>query len=97
MAFRTNLDFLETSTETLRAIAHPIRLAIVELLHTKNEMSVTEVFTSLDIQQAVASHHLRIMKSKNIVKVSRQGQNSIYSLADPAVYDILPILEKLLS
>ncbi len=96
MMLRTDLDFLETSTETLRAMAHPLRLAMVELLHSNKEMSVTEVFTALDIQQAVASHHLRIMKNKNIVKVNRQGQNSIYSLADPAVYEILPILKKLL-
>lgn len=96
MKFSSDFEFFENSTETLRAMAHPIRLAIIELLHTKNELSVTEIFTALDIQQAVASHHLRIMKSKKIVKVERQGQNSIYSLADPAVFEILPILKKLL-
>ncbi|MEM9920546.1 MAG: metalloregulator ArsR/SmtB family transcription factor [Bacteroidota bacterium] len=96
MKLRKDLGFLESSTETLRAMAHPIRLAMVDLLHTKKELSVTEVFTELNIQQAVASHHLRIMKNKNIVRVSRQGQNSIYSLSDPAVYDILPILKKIL-
>ena len=97
MKLSNDLGFLETSTETLRAMAHPLRLAMVGLLHDKKEMSVTEVFTELDIQQAVASHHLRIMKNKNIVKVNRQGQNSIYSLSDPAVYEILPILRKILT
>ncbi|MEO1628050.1 MAG: metalloregulator ArsR/SmtB family transcription factor [Bacteroidota bacterium] len=97
MKLTKDISFLESSTEALRAMAHPIRLAMVELLHAKKELSVTEVFTALDIQQAVASHHLRIMKNRNIVKVNRQGQNSIYSLSDPAVYDILPILKKILT
>ena len=96
MNLREDFDFLENSTEMLRAIAHPLRLAVIELLHTEGEMSVTEIFTELDIRQAVASHHLRIMKNKKLVKVERKGQNSIYSLADSEVYKILPILKKVL-
>lgn len=96
MILSKDLEFLETGTETLRAMAHPLRLAMLELLYSKKEMSVTEIFTALGIQQAVASHHLRIMKNKNLVKVSRQGQNSIYSLTNPVVYQILPILKQIL-
>lgn len=38
------LSFLEESTETMRAIAHPIRIAIIDLLHRKGKMSVTEIY-----------------------------------------------------
>jgi ArsR family transcriptional regulator len=88
-------EFLESSTEVLRAVAHPIRLAIIDLLHRNKQMSVTEIFEQLQIDQAVASHHLRIMKSQNIVEVKRDGKNSFYSLKDDDVYKILEVMTKI--
>ncbi|HQV66547.1 MAG: helix-turn-helix transcriptional regulator [Saprospiraceae bacterium] len=87
-----NIEFLEDSTEKLKAIAHPIRFVIVDLLHREKELSVTDIHEKLQIEQAVASHHLRILKNQEIVKVSRDGKNSFYSLANPAYYDIVQCL-----
>ena len=89
-------DFLEESTETLRAIAHPIRLAIVDLLFHNGEMTVTDIYQKLTIEQAIASHHLRILKNKNIVKVERDGKNSLYSLTNPEYYEIVKTLTKVI-
>ena len=89
-------DFLENATETLRAIAHPIRIAILDLLFTYGELAVTDIYQKLRIEQAVASHHLRILKNKNIVSVQRKGKNSLYSLADEYFYDIVKTLTKTL-
>ena len=91
-----NLEFLNESTETLRAIAHPMRIAIIDMLHKKKQMTVTEIFEQLDIEQAIASHHLRIMKSKNVVDVKRDGKNSIYYLTDDDFYTIVEILTKVI-
>jgi DNA-binding transcriptional ArsR family regulator len=88
-------QFLEKSTETLRAIAHPIRIAIVDMLYKKQEMSVTEIFEELDIEQAIASHHLRILKSQNVVDVKRVGKNSMYFLANDEFYNIIAALTKI--
>lgn len=91
---RLDLPLLEETTETLRAIAHPLRLAIIELLDKNREMNVTEIFESLDIQQAVASHHLRILKNKQVVRVKRDGQNSFYSLTDKVFFRIFQLLRE---
>lgn len=91
-----DINYLENATETLRAIAHPARIAMIDLLFKNKEMSVTDIFEKLGIEQAVASHHLRILKSKNIVAVKRQGKNSIYSLSNDDYYEIIHILEKTL-
>ena len=91
-----NEAFLEDSTETLRAIAHPIRLAIIDLLFSNGEMNVTDIYTRLHIEQAIASHHLRILKNRNVVNVQRDGKNSLYSLASPEFYQILKILIKVI-
>ena len=87
-----DFDFLENATETLRAIAHPSRIAIIELLYQKDAMTVTEIYEQLEIEQAVASHHLRILKNKNVVTVQRSGKNSYYALANEGFYQIVAIL-----
>lgn len=86
--------FLETATEILRAVAHPHRLLIIEMLYQQKTMNVTEVHEQLGIEQAVASHHLRILKDRGVVQVRRDGKNSNYSLTSEEYYKILEVLEK---
>ncbi|MEL6659632.1 MAG: metalloregulator ArsR/SmtB family transcription factor [Bacteroidota bacterium] len=83
---------LRESSETLRAIAHPLRLQIIELLHANKQLTVTEIHQQLGVEQAVASHHLRILKGKRVVDLERNGKNSLYFLANPAFYDIVRII-----
>lgn len=92
----SDFEFLENATETLRAMAHPQRLQIVQMLHSHSSMNVTDIHTQLDIEQAVASHHLRIMKDKGIVQVKRDGKNSVYSLTDEKYYQVLALLSSML-
>lgn len=91
-----NQSFLENSTETLRAIAHPIRIAILDLLFKNDQMTVTDIYTKLSIEQAIASHHLRILKSKKVVNVQRDGKNSLYSLSSKDFYSIVETLTRVL-
>jgi ArsR family transcriptional regulator len=93
---RFDIEFLETSTEVLRAIAHPIRIAIVDLLQAKQRLSVTEIHEQLDIEQAIASHHLRILKDKQVLMAQREGKNTFYSLRLEGYSQIIASLEKLI-
>ena len=51
---------VETPTSTLRALAHPLRLQILSLL-TGTAMSAAELARELDVSQANASYHLRVL------------------------------------
>ncbi len=95
MKYAIDLLFLENFADSLRAIAHPLRLAMIEVLHNNKRISVTEIYEQLDIEQAVASHHLRILKDKGIVMVRREGKNSFYTLVSPNFYDILQLLKNM--
>ena len=90
-----NASFLEESTETLRAVAHPIRIAIIDLLFTNGQMTVTDIYQQLHIEQAIASH-LRILKSKNIVHAERDGKNSLYSLTRKDYHELIRTLKKVI-
>ena len=92
---KIDYDTLEEVAETLRVMAHPIRLSIIELLYQNEELSVTQTHSELNIEQAIASHHLRILKGKKVVKVRRDGQHSFYSLQDREYYQILKLMSTL--
>ncbi|PSR11612.1 MAG: transcriptional regulator [Bacteroidetes bacterium] len=96
MKTQDKIEFLKESSETLRAIAHPLRLAIIELLHDNKRLSVTEIFQHLQVEQAIASHHLRILKSKKVVDLDRDGKNSMYYLVHNDYYDIVRLLSNVI-
>ena len=90
------LAFLEKATETLRAVAHPIRLSIIELLRAEGPLNVKDIQEHLDIAQPVASHHLRILRDREVVSVERIGQNSRYALTDDRFAGVLNLVEEIL-
>lgn len=91
-----NFVFLEKATEAMRAVAHPHRLQIIEMLYHQKSMTVTEIYERLGVEQAVASHHLRIMKDRDIVTVRRDGKNSYYTLTSPAYFSLIDTLAGIL-
>ncbi len=71
---------LEESAGILKAIAHPMRIAILDLLNKNKSLSVTEIYEHIGIEQAVASHHLGLLKNKGVLSSYREGKNIYYSL-----------------
>lgn len=53
-----DIEMLERAAGMLRAIAHPLRIAILTHLEEGNRLTVTEIHQSLQIEQSTASHHL---------------------------------------
>lgn len=76
----------------MRALAHPIRIQIVLLLQQQGAVSVKDIHEQLDIQQPIASHHLRILKDKQILTNSRDGQHTLYALADTRYYELTQLI-----
>jgi len=88
---KKKLDYkrLEEAASKLKALAHPMRVAIIELLDTNKEMSVTEIYQYLEIEQAAASHHLNILKHRGVLKSTRKGKKSYYSIKPNSVLSII--------
>ncbi|MEM9835933.1 MAG: metalloregulator ArsR/SmtB family transcription factor [Bacteroidota bacterium] len=80
---------LHSITETLRAVGHPVRMQIIEMLHQEGPQTVKSIHEYLDLSQPVVSNHLRLLKDRSVVKSSRQGQNSIYQLCDERYHDVI--------
>ncbi|HLU85108.1 MAG TPA: metalloregulator ArsR/SmtB family transcription factor [Vicingaceae bacterium] len=88
------LTKLYQASEMLKAIAHPIRLAIVQLLENNQRKSVTEIHETLKIEQAVASHHLSILKNKGVVSMDKEGKHCYYYLKHQRLAEIVVCVNK---
>jgi DNA-binding transcriptional ArsR family regulator len=77
-----------------QALANPTRVAIVELLRDEGEVAVTRIYESLKIEQANASQHLAVLRSKNIVLPRKEGNQVFYRLRDKILGQILDLMRK---
>ena len=93
MVANSSLTALEKTAGILRAMAHPVRLAIALLLHQKGELIVSEIHEELGIEQAAASHHLKIMRFNHIVESRKEGRFIYYRLC----IDDFPYIQGILS
>lgn len=92
---KIDINTLETKAEILRAAAHPLRIAILSLLQKEEECTVSKIYATLQIEQAVASHHLRILKTHQLVVLRKSGKNAHYSLNKARVNGILKAIENI--
>ena len=78
----------EQVAEVLKAMAHPVRLQIVELLETK-EMCVGDIVEALGGKQAVTSQQLNMMKDKGVLECRRDGTKVFYRIENKNVIKLL--------
>jgi len=75
-------DQLEKASGMLKAIAHPVRISILDILDDGCKLSVSELHEQLNIEQSTASHHLGILKDKGILVSKREGKKIFYFIKD---------------
>jgi ArsR family transcriptional regulator, zinc-responsive transcriptional repressor len=67
--------------ELLRALAAPVRIAIVLQLRDADRC-VHELVAALDVAQPLISQHLRVLKAAGVVRGERRGREVVYRLVD---------------
>ncbi len=77
-----------------QALAHPTRIAIVEVLRDEGEVSVGTIYERLGLEQANVSQHLAVLRAKQIVVGRKDGNQVFYSLRDPIIGRILNLMRK---
>jgi len=74
-------EVLEAAGELLRALAAPVRIAIVLQLR-ESQRCVHELVDALGVPQPLVSQHLKILKAASVVTGERSGREVLYRLAD---------------
>jgi len=83
--------------EFFRALAHPIRIRLLEVLVTTPECSVQDLQRLLDIDQPIVSQQLAKLRSSGIVAPTKQGASTRYSVTDPLLGDLLAVAKQILN
>jgi DNA-binding transcriptional ArsR family regulator len=79
-----------------RAMNNPLRQSILKILGNQDDVTVTQIFTELKIDQSVTSSHLGILRRSNLVISRRKGKSIYYSLNHERMLEAYTILQKLL-
>lgn len=81
---------LQYSTVLMKALAHPLRLKILEFIDRKGVINVNKIYNTLNIEQSVTSQHLRLLRLAGVVNASKEGKFVHYDIN----YDVLARAEK---
>src|ERR1043165_7565540 len=80
-------------SEIFQGLAHPTRIAIVELLR-EGELSAGKIIDRLHIEQANASQHLAVLRAKRIVVSRKVGNQVYYSIRARAMTEVHETLRR---
>ncbi|MBM4152347.1 MAG: helix-turn-helix transcriptional regulator [Kiritimatiellaceae bacterium] len=69
----------EITAEVLKAMAHPVRLGVIEVLAT-GEKTCTELFERLGCSQSMMSQQLKILCQQGLVTVRKEGTQKVCML-----------------
>ena len=79
--------------DIFQALAHPTRIAIIELLQN-GELSAGELMEELEMEQANVSQHLSVLRAKMIVANRKSGNQVFYSVRDPIITEVLALMRR---
>ena len=71
-----------------KALAHPVRIRILELL-VQEEMNVQQLQEVIGVEQPVVSQQLAVLRNNNIVASRKEGVTVRYSVRDPLIAQLL--------
>lgn len=86
--FAMDKAIAEHVAEVMKAVAHPVRLQIIELLE-KHEMCVGDIVEGVGGKQAITSQHLNMMRDKGVLGSRRDGAKVYYSIENRNVIKLL--------
>ncbi len=87
------------TAELMKALSHPARVAIIEILADRNTCICGDITDQLPLAQSTVSQHLKALKSAGIIKGEIDGVRTCYCLNEEGVRQInelfIPLIKKI--
>lgn len=83
--------------EFFRALAHPIRIRLLEVMITTPETSVQELQRTLGIDQPIVSQQLAKLRASGIVVSTGSGASTRYTVGSPLMKQLLSAAKQILN
>jgi DNA-binding transcriptional ArsR family regulator len=87
-------DLGRFKAEYFKALAHPLRIAVLDALRN-GESGVNELCATLNVEQSSLSQQLAVLRSRNIVIGRKEGLNVYYSVRDTTVFKLLDVAKQI--
>ena len=94
---RPSLELQTLKAEFFRALAHPARIRLLEVLSADGEQGVQALQARLDLDQPIVSQQLARLRASGIVVSRKEGTSVQYALADSRVADLLGVAKAILN
>jgi len=82
--------------QLLQALAHPVRLAIFDLL-ADGPRCACEIEPHINLDQSTISRHLSTLRRAGVLKARKEGVRVIYELRDPQVLELRRAVTEIIS
>ncbi|HUF46435.1 MAG TPA: metalloregulator ArsR/SmtB family transcription factor [Vicinamibacterales bacterium] len=82
--------------DLFRALAHPLRIRVLELL-AERERTVQELQEALSLDQPAVSQHLAALRARDLVTARKEGTLAYYSVRSPLLADLLRVARDFLN
>jgi len=89
-----DLEMQKFKADFFKALAHPLRIRILELL-AEGDKNVNEIQTLIGSEGSAVSQQLTVLRAKNIVYGTKDGNRVIYSLRDPMIVELLSVAKQI--
>ncbi len=77
---RFNNEKLQYSAILMKALAHPLRLKILEFIDNQGVINVNKIYNTLKIEQSVTSQHLKLLRVAGVVSAKKDGKYMHYEI-----------------
>jgi DNA-binding transcriptional ArsR family regulator len=94
---RPSSELQTLKAEFFRALAHPARIRLLEVLSADGEQGVQALQARLDLDQPIVSQQLARLRASGIVVSRKQGTTVQYALADSRLADLLAVAKAILN
>ncbi|MEA2248153.1 MAG: hypothetical protein QOH46_2682 [Solirubrobacteraceae bacterium] len=81
--------------EFFKALGHPVRIRVLELL-SEGEQSVSGLLEVVDVGQPYLSQQLGVLRRAGFVVARREGSIVMYALADQRIVELLAVSRQML-
>lgn len=92
--FLLNLELQQFKADFFKALGHPLRIRILELL-SDGDKNVNELQVLIGSEGSAVSQQLAILRNKNIVYGTKDGNKVTYSLRDPMIIELLAVARQI--
>lgn len=85
----------EQMANAFRALGHPVRLQIIQILNDKGASFAGDITRRLPVVASTASQHLKILREAGLIKQATDGPHRYYSIEKQALLDVKGWVRKL--